>query len=489
MNLDRVAVAVRPRRPWEAVDLGFHLAREWWRPLATVWCAVLGPLWLVLLVPAYWSPLLATLLVWWFKPFYDVPVLYVVSRRLFGAEPGWRETRRYALRAWRRHWWRLLFWRRIQVSRSFFLPILLLEGLSGRPLAARRRLLGRRDVLQTVLLLTISCIVVETFLELACLGGLALLIPSGLLDIWGELARYFEPEEARWFEYLSLAAWLVALPIVESCYVAAGFCLYLNRRTELEGWDVEVEFRRIGRRLGRPTGLRAGVVGLVGLLVLGVSLWPVAPLRAGALPDPPDPSQVIVEVLDSAEFETTRTVRSWRGLEPNEGATSLLPSELIAGIGGLIEVVLWIGAFVLLAWFLWQLVPVLDRHRRAPSAGIDDSEALIRRRTTGDGGGDPLPLDVPAAARAELDRGHPLLAASLLYRGALALLMRRHHRQIPRSWTEEQVVDSLLERLPDRHLAYVRDVTGTWQSLAYGHRLPDPDWLRGLCDRWAEDLA
>jgi hypothetical protein len=32
--------------------------------------------------------------------------------------------------------------------------------------------------------------------------------------------------------------------VLEPFYVAAGFAMYLNRRVELEAWDIEQEFRR-----------------------------------------------------------------------------------------------------------------------------------------------------------------------------------------------------------------------------------------------------
>jgi hypothetical protein len=39
-------------------------------------------------------------------------------------------------------------------------------------------------------------------------------------------------------------AYAMAVLFVEPFYVAAGFALYLNRRAELEAWDIEQEFRR-----------------------------------------------------------------------------------------------------------------------------------------------------------------------------------------------------------------------------------------------------
>jgi hypothetical protein len=59
-----------------------------------------------------------------------------------------------------------------------------------------------------------------------------------------------------------LVAYLAAVALVEPAYVAAGFALYLGRRTVLEGWDIELEFRRLSDRIegrveGRPEGGRA----------------------------------------------------------------------------------------------------------------------------------------------------------------------------------------------------------------------------------------
>ena len=43
---------------------------------------------------------------------------------------------------------------------------------------------------------------------------------------------------------LSTLAYATVVFVLEPFYVAAGFAMYLNRRVELEAWDVEQEFRR-----------------------------------------------------------------------------------------------------------------------------------------------------------------------------------------------------------------------------------------------------
>ncbi len=49
-------------------------------------------------------------------------------------------------------------------------------------------------------------------------------------------------------EVLGDLSYLVALSLIEPLYLASGFTLYLNRRTELEGWDIEIVFRQLAAR-------------------------------------------------------------------------------------------------------------------------------------------------------------------------------------------------------------------------------------------------
>ena len=39
-------------------------------------------------------------------------------------------------------------------------------------------------------------------------------------------------------------SYAIVVLFLEPFYVASGFAMYLNRRAELEAWDIEQEFRR-----------------------------------------------------------------------------------------------------------------------------------------------------------------------------------------------------------------------------------------------------
>ena len=131
MQIERIAVVLRPRSAWEAMELGTALVR---RNAAAIWKP-----WLALTLPAFalvnalgwifnhagW----ALFVMWWLKPLFDRIVLHVLSRAVFGDVPGVRETLRAQLR------WGLprpmldyLLWRRLSPVRSLYLPVDLLEG-------------------------------------------------------------------------------------------------------------------------------------------------------------------------------------------------------------------------------------------------------------------------------------------------------------------------------------------------------------------------
>ena len=59
-----------------------------------------------------------------------------------------------------------------------------------------------------------------------------------------DLAFIFDPERQGELQFVVALAYAATVAIVEPFFVAAGFGLYLNRRVELEAWDIEQEFRR-----------------------------------------------------------------------------------------------------------------------------------------------------------------------------------------------------------------------------------------------------
>jgi hypothetical protein len=59
-----------------------------------------------------------------------------------------------------------------------------------------------------------------------------------------ELLSFFSEQTSATLQLFASVAYAFAVLFLEPFYVAAGFGMYLNRRAELEAWDIEQEFRR-----------------------------------------------------------------------------------------------------------------------------------------------------------------------------------------------------------------------------------------------------
>ena len=299
MKLEALTVALRPRSGWEAMELGSALIRRHARAVWLPWFAFTLPVWGALLAATHALELLALmpLLMWWLRPVFDRVPLYVLSRAVFGSVPSVGETLRAQLRwGWRPMPGHLL-WRRLSPLRAATLPVDLLEGVRGDTLRARRSVLVSGIGGQTALL-TLVCTNFILLMQVSLLLFGALLfipsqfVPQVLQALQGEL-RWGMPD---WLLILLAVVDYLALCLIEPFYIGAGFGLYLNRRTELEAWDLEIAFRRMRQRL---LGLAAPLMALA----LGAGLWmaalqpataraesfkPAAPAAADATAQPAD---------------------------------------------------------------------------------------------------------------------------------------------------------------------------------------------------------
>jgi hypothetical protein len=242
MRFDKCVMELRPRGAYEATDLGVRMIQDFAPRVYVAWFAVVLPIALAcfaLLPIAGWLPGFA---IWWLKPLYDRVVLYVLSRAVFGEEvrvrqivAGWREILGNGL-------FGALTIRRFDLARSFTLPLFLLEGVRGKRRRERNKVLQRLARAPAVAML-VAYINMELSVYLGILGFLLLMLPTQqYVPIFNALFR--AETSPVLLDVASCAIYFVAISCVEPFYVAAGFSLYLNRRIELEAWDIEMSLRR-----------------------------------------------------------------------------------------------------------------------------------------------------------------------------------------------------------------------------------------------------
>jgi hypothetical protein len=242
VQVDALIVRLRPRAPYEAADLGARLCQQAAGPVYRCYGAVALPLMALCIASfdiAHWLPAVA---LWCCKPWLDRTVLFVLSRAAFGQPTTLGDL----WDAQRQVWWRQLILtftlQRLSPWRCFTQPVYQLEGLSL--LKARKRVLQiRGGGTRAATLVTSAFATAETCLTISVISLIFWLAPSGQV-----------PEPSALFIggggvsnvilLVPSISYALAVLFLEPFYVAAGFAMYLNRRAELEAWDLEQDLRR-----------------------------------------------------------------------------------------------------------------------------------------------------------------------------------------------------------------------------------------------------
>jgi hypothetical protein len=501
MRLSDVTVTIRPRTTWEAMDLGVLMAQQHRRLLMTSWAIVTLPVYALLSLLLWDSPSLVVFLFWWLKPAFDRLPLYIVSKALFGETP----TLKQALRQWpallKPQLLASLTWRRLSLSRSFLMPVVQLEGLAGEAREQRLRVLLQRNG-GAAQWLTIIGVHLETALWFGLMALFYLFVPQQveLEWDWQTLVAVAE-HDWLWLEHLLNFLYPLLLIVWEPIYVACGFSLYLNRRTILEAWDIELVFRRLRQRLSAVAPL---------LMLAAMMLLPLAPpawaAEDGTAPDSPRllnqpvtsqaSRESIKAILDAPPFKNPETVTRYRFGEeaPEPAETDEAPGWLksmfnwgakrFETIAALIQVLLWAALVGAVAWLAWRYRERLNALvNRRPAKGQVMERPTPARMFGLDIREESLPDDVASSAE-QLWSSAPREALGLLYR---ALLSRLHHGfgiPLKPSDTEGQVLQRVEQLQHEQLMAFSKHLTLHWQNVAYGHRPPPAHLQQELCDGW-----
>jgi hypothetical protein len=230
---------MRPRAPLEAADLGARLCQATARSVYACYAVAYLPVVAIAIAAFEIAEWLPSVLLFWAKPWLDRTVVFVLSRAAFGQATSIGDLWRAQRDVWWRHGWLTWTWRRLSPWRSFTQPVYQLEGSSLWEVRRRVKQIKSRKRGQAFLL-TLAFLFAEICLELTVLSLLWWFAPP--TEAPDVLTLLFEG--AAFFNVATFVAYAVAIAFIEPFYVAGGFAMYLNRRAELEAWDVEQELRR-----------------------------------------------------------------------------------------------------------------------------------------------------------------------------------------------------------------------------------------------------
>ncbi|WP_325985155.1 DUF4129 domain-containing protein [Pseudomonas protegens] len=506
MRLSDASVVIRPRSAWEAMDLGVLLSQRHRRLLMTSWAIVSLPVFALLSLLLWESPSLAILLFWWLKPAFERLPLFILSKALFGETPSLGQ----ALKQWPRllkpQLLASLTWRRFSMSRSFTLPVVQLEGLSADARQQRLAVLLQKNA-GAARWLTLIGMHLEGALWIGLMVLFYLLLPQQVEVDWSwQSLMIAAQQDWLWLEHLTNVFYALVLVIWEPIYVACGFSLYLNRRTELEAWDIELVFRRLRQRL---TGASTLLL-LAGLLFLAPTqpLWAAAPSSSAAGPETPRRLQQpltskasrdsIQAILDKPPFKNQESVTRYRfgdeqaqkkdakGKPPGwlKNLLESLGKDSFGGVAKGLEILLWGLLLAALGWLIWRYRDWLQAFvSRRPLPRKKRPAAMPQQLFGLEVSSETLPADVAARA-AELWASQPREALGLLYRALLSRLLEDFHLPLSVADTEGQVLERIKALQHPQLEAFSISLTRHWQNMAYGHQVPGADLQPQLCGAW-----
>jgi hypothetical protein len=520
MELDDVAVELRTRDGPEAVDVGMAVSRRFFWAILGPWLVVVGAVFALVTTAAVFasSPVargLFMVLPWLLKPAFDRIPLFVVSRGVFGDVPSFGRTLRHVVEKWTSM--TAVFdctVRRFSPYRSLTMPIRDLEQSDANRYDDRKKALLRRNVRWPGMTLTGVGMAAEQVVMVGLAAAITMVLPTGLeTGISFDLSTLQMSGTAPgWLVATTMGVYFAAVTLVEIFYVGGGFGLYINRRVELEGWDVELEFRRMADRFrsGGGRGLGAILVagGLAALTVCAAGPSPAqaeepsapyTPVTSESPSDTPGesgnadkPQEAIDRILEAEEFGHTEKQRTWELREDYEQSREHNDwgEGLLSGLGGLLEVVLWglAGAGVIAFGYI-----LLRRVDAAVSDGSGDTD-VSRPDPTVEPLEEPeqgtemrLPEELVREASGRWEDGESLESLSLLYQGTLQGLARRDDIDIAPHMTAHEC-QKRVERAggPGRYVARLAEA---WTSAAYADRLPSDDAVRALFDDWRRHFA
>jgi hypothetical protein len=484
MQLEQLAVDLRQRTPWEASDLGTVMFRQWWIPIIRVWLAVYLPVAVLLAAIFEHRAWIAMLVLWWLKPVFDRFVLHVLSRAVFSEVPtvaqtlgAWRDILKTGVIA-------DLTYKRLSLRRSFNLPIAQLEGPSQKSVSARARVLGKR-VGAYAAAITIACLHFELIAMIGAQGLVEFFTPenpdASEFDLWDWIRG---ASDRAIVEPVDLAYYVAAVTLIEPLYVAQGFGLYLIRRTLLEGWDIEIGFRRLANRLGKQSSAWLTAIALSGTALLGPSEVRAAEATLQSA------KEEITEIMKAPEFERYREVTQWRwkGAKRDDQRAPEVSAwfrSIVEAIAELARAFVWIIAGVLVAILLWYARRYLVELERTHRASYRPPPALFGL----DVAPETLPPDIARVARSHLEQGGVREALSLLYRGALSALIHDYKVPLRSSHTEWDCVREAARTLDAERATYFAELVAQWQTCAYADRIPSKALVDALIEGWIHAFA
>lgn len=486
---DELMIMPRPRSPWQAIDVGFKIARAHYLQLLVLWMTLALPFLFLAEMINLMGTLWGIAFWWWFKPFYELPLLLYLSKVIFSEDVQLKDCIRQSLR----QFWTMMKTftglSRLSLTRSTTSPIVFLEKLKGDKRRSRAQVLtdGRTHSYTMML----GCLHVEFILTYTIIAIALLLAPEYLEDIIPDLLTDKLPITAQ---FLADSTVVIASGLVAPFFVSAGFIIYINRRMRLEAWDVEHQFKQISASYTNKA--RVGISSISALAILCIGLF-IIPSEHSHAVDKNAAQEITLEnakaditsVLADRDFggtDTRRVPKFIKDADKQNSADISALSDFINALATALEVFLWLAAFltvVLIVQFIIRFVPDwnISETVAKPKSHLKSAEHHPLTQT--------LPDDIASQAKALLAKGDNRGAISMLFRGALRFLMNEHNVEIATSATEQDCISTLQPHADIPQITAFSQLVRHWQREAYAHIYHSQEEVTQLITDWENNFS
>lgn len=534
MQLDKLQISTRPKSSWQCFDLGCRVAIKHYKALFSFWIVASLPIFVLCIVM---SPAYGFLVFWLLKPLFERGLLYYLSRVVFGETLSVKET----LSAWpsqmKPMWLSSITIRRLAPSRSFNTAVTQLEGLTGEQRTKRLTALHHNQNNNTPWW-TVCCAHWEAFIQIGLLTLMQIMLPTEFGV--GSFADIYMSDIWEMDTILNIVLYLSA-SLIAPFYVAGGFIAYLNRRVILEGWDIELGFKRWTKNFiekqqnawqadtsqnditedfaqnnagssDSPEKNDASKLQSI-LLCLGLlfslqvlvadpvfaqnndntedrQTTPDAVIEDVAISEEEKRKQAIRQDLNNvyseAPLRSTKTETRYRLKDQDEDEKedvkkNVLPFMVVIAkwISNSVELILWVAFIAIMGVIIYINRNMLSGFFSGPTGPhIDDIDMPSFLGATYQ---EKLPNDILTAVRLSIGDEDFRKALSLLVRASLTELSQTQKLHITKSMTENECLQLVKANCEIAVYQNMRSLLQVWMSMAWAHRLPTSEVLYGLC--------
>ena len=361
---------------------------------------------------------------------------------------------------------------RLSWFRACTSPISALEGTDrGTQLHRRKWLFSpeeRIDLVVTILGLLIELIAVIGVLNL-------------MIFLFGFRDRP-DVREAQQFNFsdpipgpakvLLMCAVFFVMSVTAAFYVSIGFAIYLCRRTVMEGWDLEMGFKKLLRRLG---------IAAMALVVCIPSVDAIADVEAK------ESARLIEDVLAQPDFnqaENSSLPKHLRDFLENlsfEDETASRGNSAIGNIIAELFKLLLIGALIyalFLFFYKFYLSYGFDRANKKPGSQTPFKQSERSKK---------LPSNVLAVIRKHWEQGETREALALLYNASVVYMDGRFTCAIRDCDTEGECLRKTRGTEMQARFTFV-EITNLWRNVAYGGTTPTQSMFDDAISKFTENI-